>query len=244
MNVDLRQTAHRPWPLPERSWSLHMVWHELAFLHWAVDPDVIARHLPKGLQVDTFDGRAWLGVVPFRMSQVRPRFCPAVPWLSAFPEINLRTYVTDGEKPGVWFFSLDVTNGIAVAIARAGFHLPYFRAAMSMERSGDEVRYASRRKANEGAFEGAYGPSGPVQPAQLGSLEEFLTERYCLYAASRRGRVFRGEIHHEPWPLQPARFDIRTNTMAHQIGLELHPSEAIGHYAERLDVVAWGLDKV
>ena len=244
MRIDLQQNLHRPWPPPERSWSLNMAWHELAFLHWAVDPNVIAKHLPDGLQVDTFEGRAWLGVVPFRMSQVRPRFCPSVPWLSAFPEINLRTYVTDGTKPGVWFFSLDVTNGMAVAIARAGFHLPYFRAKMSMKRAGDEVHYKSSRRAGEGAFEGSYGPSGPVQLAQPGSLEEFLTERYCLYAASAKGRLFRGEIHHEPWPLQAASFNIQTNSMAHSIGIELNPSEAIGHYAERLDVVAWGLDPV
>jgi uncharacterized protein YqjF (DUF2071 family) len=244
MRVDLQQTSHRTWPLPARGWSLHMVWHELAFLHWAVEPAALERHLPEGLRLDTFEGRGWLGVVPFRMSQVRPRYCPSVPGLSAFPEINLRTYVTDGAKPGVWFFSLDVTSAIAVGIARAGFNLPYFRAAMSMERAGDEVRYASRRRANEGAFAGSYAPTGPVQRVQSGSLEEFLTERYCLYSANRKGRLFRGEIHHAPWPLQPARFDIHSNTMAARLGLELPASEAIGHYAERLDVVAWGLDRV
>lgn len=244
MRVDLQDTAHRPWPLPERSWSLHMVWRELAFLHWAVDPDVLAEHLPPGLRIDTFDGRAWLGVVPFRMSGVRPRFCPSVPWLSAFPEINLRAYVTDGEKPGVWFFSLDVTRAFAVAIARAGFHLPYFHAEMSTERRGDDVRYASRRRASEGSFAGTYGPSGPVQLARPGSLEAFLTERYCLYAANSKGRLFHGEIHHAPWPLQPARFEIQANSMARQLGLELKSAEAIGHYAERLDVVAWGLEAV
>ena len=131
-----------------------------------------------------------------------------------------------------------------VGIARAGFHLPYFRASMSMERVRDEVRYASRRRAKEGAFAGSYAPTGPVKPVQPGSLEEFLTERYCLYSANRKGRLFRGEIHHAPWPLQPARFDLRSNTMAAQLGLELPASEAIGHYAERLDVVAWGLDPI
>lgn len=244
MKVDLSQTAHRPWQLPGRSWAMHMVWHELAFLHWAVEPSALARQLPTGLDLDLFDGRAWLGVVPFRMSQVRPRFCPSVPGLSAFPEINLRTYVTRDEKPGVWFFSLDVTQSLAVAIARTGFHLPYFKAAMSMETSAREVLYSSRRKANEGAFEGKYGPSGPVQLAEPGSLEEFLTERYCLYAANKRGRIFRGEIHHAAWPLQPAQFEIQRNTMAAQIGLDLDPTQAIGHYAERLDVVAWGLDRL
>ena len=133
MNANLEQIAHRPWPLPEGPWIMAQSWHDLLFAHWRVEEATLRRHIPAELEIDTYEGQAWLGVVPFRMSGVRLRGTPAIPWLSAFPELNVRTYVVADGKPGVWFFSLDAGNRIAVAIARAWFHLPYFRARMSCE---------------------------------------------------------------------------------------------------------------
>src|ERR1700687_6083754 len=130
MMASLQDVAHRPWPLPARGWVMAGTWRDLLFAHWPVATTSLRPLVPARLRIDTFDGQAWLAVVPFRMSGVRLRGTPAMPWLSAFPELNVRTYVRCGAKPGVWFFSLDAGNPLAVGIARAWFHLPYYRAWM------------------------------------------------------------------------------------------------------------------
>jgi uncharacterized protein len=240
-DIDLQCTDHRPWPLPRRPWLLKMRWHDLAFLHWPVDAELLREHIPPGLELETFDGTAWLGVVPFRMSSVGPRFVPPIPGVHAFPELNLRTYVTADDKPGVWFFSLDVTKRLAVWAARTFFHLPYFRARMQFERDGDGIRYASERGPERFGFTGRYRPTGEVYLSQPGSLESWLTERYCLYAADERGRIFRGDIHHAPWPLQHAEVEIERNTLAQQVGIAALEGEPLAHFAKDLDVIAWDL---
>ncbi len=217
-------------------------WHDLLFAHWPLPPDVLRPLVPPSLPLDTRDGKAWIGVVPFRMTGVRPRLFPALPWLSSFPELNLRTYVTRDDKPGVFFFSLDASNPLAVAAARRLYHLPYYRAEMSLTPEGDAIAYSSRRthRGAPGAdFRGRYGPTGPPSRAAPGSLDHWLTERYCLYAVDGE-RVWRGEIQHEAWPLQTAeaRFDV--NTMAQPLGLELEGTPVLS-FARRLDVVLWPL---
>ena len=238
--------THRPFPAPSSPWVLQMRWLELCFLHWAADPQVIARHLPAGVQLDTWEGRAYLGVVPFRMEGIRPRATFDVPGVSAFPEINLRTYVTVGGVPGVWFFSLDAAQRLAVRTARLAFHLPYFDARMWTARQGELIRYASLRThagAAPASFAGAYQPTGPVFHAQPGSLEDWLTARYALYSADRQGTIFRGHIDHAPWPLQRARAEVGVNTMSEQIGVPL-VGEPHLLYAGRLDVRAWLIERV
>lgn len=183
-----------------------------------------------------------MGVVPFRMAGVRLRGTPALPWLSAFPELNVRTYVTAEGKPGVWFFSLDAANSAAVSIARAWFHLPYFRARMSCTSQARWIEYKSERtdrRRAKGELEARYRPIGPVLRSQKGSLEHFLTERYCLYTADAEGRVIRGEIHHAPWPLQPAEAELAKNTMAEASGFQLPEEKPLLHFSQRLDVVIW-----
>src|SRR5215210_1029583 len=203
----LNRVEHRPYPIPSGPWALGMGWRDLLFMHWPVEADVLRPLVPPALSLDTFDGSAWLGVVPFGMTGVRPRFVPAVPPLSNFPEINLRTYVTAEGRPGIWFFSLDAHNPVAVRLARATFHLPYFDAEMSWHTSGDAIQYSSfrtHRGAVRAEFAARYRPVGEPFESDPGTIERFLTERYCLYAADRRGNVRRGVIHHHPWPLQPA----------------------------------------
>lgn len=194
----LDETAHRPWPMPREPWIMTQTWHDLLFAHWRIETSRVARLLPPHLELDTFDGAAWLGVVPFRMSNVAPRGCPALPWLSAFPELNVRTYVRwRGERPGVFFMSLDASNPAAVWAARRFFHLPYHRARMRVARSGRRIVYDSQRMApspGDASFRARYEPSGPVFEAAAGTLEYFLTERYCLYTTDRRGRPRRLEI--------------------------------------------------
>jgi uncharacterized protein len=243
----LADTTHRPWELPSRPWVFVMHWHDLLFMHWPVSYDALRTSIPPPLTLDTFDGTAWIGVVPFRMTGVRPRALPPLPWLSAFPELNVRTYVTTGGKPGVWFFSLDAANPIAVRIARLVTHLTYYDARMSSKCFGGVVHYTSvrtHRGAPAAAFRGKFQPTGPVYHASPGMLDHWLTERYCLYAADRHGQVWRGDIHHARWPLQPAEAEVHVNTMTHQIGLTLPDTPPLLHFARRLDVVGWTLERV
>ncbi len=238
----LNDSDHRAYPVPAGPWALGMSWHDLLFMHWPVPADQLRPLVPSALNLDTFDGDAWLGVVPFRMSGVRPRLMPAVPGLSGFPELNLRTYVSAGGKPGIWFFSLDAHNPVAVRLARATFKLPYFDARMSSRKEGEEIHYRSTRThrgAPPAEFVGRYRPAGGPFESRPGSLENFLTERYCLYAADGRGNVRRGDIHHQLWPLRPAEAEVETLRMTGQIGVALPDTPPLLHFSERLDVLAW-----
>lgn len=242
MSASLLEIAHRPWPMPAGRWVMAQSWHDLLFAHWPIEAATLRRHIPSALEIDTYEGRAWLGVVPFRMSGVRLRGTPALPWLSAFPELNVRAYVVAEGKPGVWFFSLDAGNPIAVAIARAWFHLPYFRARMSCEERDGWIVYKSgraHRGAPCGVFNGRYRPAGEAYVARAGSIEHFVTERYCLYAADAGGRIFRGEIHHGPWRLQNAEAELISNTMPEADGIYLPPQKPLLHFARRQDMFAW-----
>jgi uncharacterized protein len=238
----LGHADHRAYPAPDGPWAITMTWRDLLFMHWPVPAEELRSLIPSALTLDTFDGSAWLGVVPFRMTGVRPHFLPAVPWLSNFPELNLRTYVTAGGKPGIWFFSLDAHNPVAVRLARATFNLPYFDAGMSCDAKDGEVRYRSVRthkKAPPAEFAARYRPSGEPFESRRGTLEDFLTERYCLYAADGKGSVRRGDVHHRMWPLRPAEAEVETLRMTGQIGVELPDTPPLLHFSERLDVLAW-----
>ncbi len=233
--------------MPETPWIMTQSWHDLLFAHWQVDPARLATLIPPPLQLDLFRGEAWIGVVPFRMEHVSPRGLPALPWLSAFPELNVRTYVRVGDRPGVFFFSLDATNPIVVRVARRVFHLPYYRASIDVRAGSDHVaRYHSRRTdarspVSSAEFLGAYRPMGPVFRAVEGTREYFLTERYCLYSIDRRTRAHACQIHHAPWPLQRASSEIELNTLLNGPGLGLFAETrpALLHFAKRQDTVAW-----
>ncbi len=241
----VRHTQHRAW-LPNGPWVMAQSWRDLLFAHWPIPPEQMRALIPPALELDIFDGVAWLGVVPFRMSGVRPRWTPAVPWLSNFAELNVRTYVQMRDrgvvKPGVFFFSLDAANPVAVRIARSLFHLPYFDAAMLLVNDDRAVHYLSRRThrgAPPASLAVSYAPTGPVYHAQPGTLTHWLTERYALYTVDRRGHPLIGEIHHLPWPLQPAEAEFRLNTMAGAAGLRLPATPPLLHFAGRLDVAIW-----
>jgi uncharacterized protein YqjF (DUF2071 family) len=234
----LEQIAHRPWPVPPRPWIGRQTWNDLAFLHWPVVPTLLRSLVPPDLEIDEFDGSAWIAVTPFWMSGVALRGWPEVPGVSTFPELNVRTYVTRADRPGVWFFSLDAGSRLAVHAARAVHHLPYVHASMSVREEGGQVRYQSDRRSGTG-FHATYGPTGPVFHAEPGTLEHWLTERYCLYARSGSGRLYRAEIHHAPWPLQPASVRISRNDMLTMHHLPASGAPALVHFARRLDVIVW-----
>jgi uncharacterized protein YqjF (DUF2071 family) len=219
-------------------------WHDLLFAHWPIDPSVLARKLPVELPLDLFDDRAWIGVIPFHMTNVGLRGAPQLPGVSAFPELNVRTYVTLNGKPGVYFFSLDAASTLAVSTARAVFHLPYYRADMTVHGT-QSIAYRSVRRRNASAvsaeFAATYEPIGAAATSPPGTLEHFLTERYCLYTTTRSGEPRRLEIHHQPWPLQPANAQIAVNTMAAAAGVTLPAEPPLLHFAKRMDVLAWSL---
>jgi uncharacterized protein YqjF (DUF2071 family) len=212
-------------------------------MHWPVEVSQLRQWIPAALPIDTFDGRAWISIVPFRMSGVAPRFCPSLPWLSAFSELNVRTYVTDGQRPGVWFFSLDATNPIAVRAARWQFYLPYMDARISMQRGDDGIRYKSHRThRGEPAAEldVTYRPLGETRTTTPGTLEHWLTARYCMYMADRSGQLFVGEIDHAPWQLQSAQVAVYRNGMTNWLKLDTDSPPPLVQYAHLTQVRAWG----
>jgi uncharacterized protein YqjF (DUF2071 family) len=240
----LEETVHRPWPMPASPWIMTQTWHDLLFAHWPIPPEVLRARVPAQLPLDLFEGQAWLGIVPFHMSNVAPRGVPALPGISAFPELNVRTYVSIGGKPGVYFFSLDATNPIAVRVARAVFHLPYYTADMTVRENAGEICYTSRRTwpgSAQAELDTQYAPVDQPRPPRPGTLEYFLTERYCLYTLDRRGRTCILEIHHPPWPLQNARAAFRGNTMAEAMGVRLPDTPPLLHFSRRQDMVGWPL---
>jgi uncharacterized protein YqjF (DUF2071 family) len=239
----LRLTAHRPWAVPDRPWIMRQNWHDLLFMHWPLRHDDLRPLVPAQLALDTYDGQAWIGVVPFWMSGIRARGLPPFPGFSRFPELNVRTYVTHRGQPGVYFFSLDAANFTAVWAARKFYHLPYFRAEMRAEERKGEIVYSSRRLEGSAEYFGQYHPVSDVRLRVNGSLECFLTERYCLYTVSD-GSVYCGEIHHPPWPLQDAVAEITQNSMAAAAGITLPPVTPLLHFAKRLDVLIWPLERV
>jgi uncharacterized protein YqjF (DUF2071 family) len=232
-------------PSSDNGWVMHQTWSNLLFAHWPVQPEVLRPLIPPGLILDTFDGMAWVGVVPFYMSNVRFRYAPPLPTTTEFCELNVRTYVLPkGGKPGVWFFSLDASSTLAVKGARMAFHLPYYNAKMRLTSTTNEVHYFAHRRSQNAEFEGHYQPTGDVYRSQAGALDHWLTERYCLYAADRRGNLYQGDIIHQPWPLQPASADLPLNSMAQASGIGLPDTQPLLHYAECLDVHAWYLRRI
>lgn len=239
--------AYRPYPAPTAPFVMHQAWHNLLFMHWRIPVEVMRRVVPPALPLDTFNGDAYIGVVPFLMKNVRPRFLPAVSRLSFFPELNVRTYVTLDGRPGVYFFSLDAANPLAVEIARSTFHLPYFNATMECDVNDNTVSYASTRTDARGTpayFRATYRPTGDAFVAELDTLEYFLTARYCLYTVDAHRNVARAEIHHKPWELQHAECEIETNTMLEQIPLLLPNTTPHLLYVKNIDVIVWMPNKV
>lgn len=242
----LNENSHRPYPLPHGQWVMSQDWNDLLFAHWTVPLDILRAHIPPQLEIDCFEGEAYVGVVPFRMNNVKPRWLPAIGPLSNFLELNVRTYVTVKGRPGVYFFSLDASNSIAVFVAKVWYHLPYFRAKMTQ--SLDErgwLHYNSTRYGvtNESAFKASYRASEGIELSGSGSLEAFLTERYCLYTVAPDGFTYRGDIHHRQWPLQKAEAKIEINTMGKPYGFDFS-GPPILHFSSHLETIEWPLQKL
>jgi uncharacterized protein len=247
MQEYLVRTSHRPRPLPSGRWAMTQRWNDLLFAHWPVAAAQVAPLLPEGLQVDTFQGSAWLGVVPFWMDRIKLRGVPPVPGARSFPELNLRTYVRDQSTRtrGVYFFSLDASNLLAVVAARTFYNLPYYWAEMWLDhRSDREFAFYSRRHLSKTPviFKARYrglGPTRKLAETSIGTLEYFLTERYCLFTRNRSGQTVRANVHHVSWPLEEAEAEIERNDLAAAIGIKLPNEEPVLHYSRRLAVYIW-----
>jgi uncharacterized protein len=224
----LREVDHRPWPLPSRGWLMGQTWERLLFAHWRVAHDVLRQQVPQRLELEEFDGSAWLGITPFRVVGLRLRGLPPLPLASSFHELNCRTYVRHGDRSGIWFFSLDASSRAAVEVARRTYKLPYHFAGIDVE--GE--RFDVRRVGEAASLTSRYRGLGDAKPAKPGTLEHFLAERYCLYGDDGR---LRADIHHPPWPLE------RAEATVEQSGISPVPleGEPLLHYSNRQDVVIW-----
>ena len=233
----LRETEHRPWPLPEGPWLLAQTLADQLFVHYRVSAASLRQLVPDGLDVEEHSGSGWVGVTPFAVIGLRVRGTIPLPFVSSYLELNVRTYVTRDGKPGIWFFSLDTSSRLVVEAGRRLFRAPFFHATISSERSGGRVRFECARDEGK-AFSAAYRSVGPNTWAAPGSQEEFLLERYCLYAKDR-GRLYRAEAHHRPWRLQTAEAEIELDTMPPRgLGLD---SDPVLHYSSLQDVLLWPL---
>jgi hypothetical protein len=236
----LDHVEHRPWPPPGSRWTLGQTLEDVLFAHWRVAPEALAPFLPGDVEADMHDGSAWVGIVALRVSALRSRGLLPVPGISSFLQLNVRTYVRGpDDRPGVWFLSLDASSRLAVEGARRRFGLPFFHARLSLDETGDWRDVECARVGERGrVFSGRYRAEGEETVPAAGSLEQFLVERYCLYATDRSGRLLRGDIHHEPWSLRGAEAEIELATIA---PLELSGS-AVCHVAARQDLVLWPLE--
>jgi uncharacterized protein YqjF (DUF2071 family) len=235
---------HRPWSLPRAPWLMTQTWHDLLFAHWPVPYDAVKSLVPRGVDVDTCDGKAWVGIVAFRLSAIRLHGLPEIPMLSGFPEVNVRTYVTSEGKPGVYFLSLDADNPLVAMIARPWFHLAYHNAKINMAEVQGQFKFASRRnRASHGGptteFHASYAPCSAPFSAAPGTLEHWLTERYCYYATDRRSRLYRCEISHPAWRLQTATAAIADNTLAISNRLALPDVPPLLLYAPLMKAFIW-----
>jgi uncharacterized protein YqjF (DUF2071 family) len=237
------RVQHRPWALPTTPWVWRQSWLDLLFAHWPVDAKILKRFVPSPLRVQEYEGTSWIGLVPFRMAGVMRRPLPDLPWISAFPELNVRLYVEHEGKPGVWFLSLDATNQLAVWAARRYFHLPYHRAQIDIRAVNGGVQYCARRVAGSSVLKADYHPTSEPYESQPGTLEHWLTERYCLYAQAPDGSILRNEVHHAPWPLQRAVAEITENSYFAAHGLDIAAPPSLVHFARRIDVIVWNADR-
>ena len=235
----LEYKEHRPFPLPQGPWVMQQTWDDLLFMHWAVPPWLLKQKLQPPIELDTYNGNAYIAITPFKMRNVKFRFAPPVPTATEFLETNLRTYVTCKGKPGIHFFSLDASSLLAVLGARAGF-LPYYRAAMRVKENAGEFDYRlSRGKAR---LHVRYRPVSQIYESEPGSLEAWLTERYALFQNVTKGAAIGIDIHHQKWQLQKAEAEIIENTLTLPAGIPLPDDQTpMFHFSAHIDVLVWAL---
>lgn len=243
----MRKQDHRPWPMSSKPWIMRQTWKNVLFAHWPIPKEQLRPHIPSGLEMDTYDGSAWLGVIVLEIGGIYPRGLLSRSVVQRFPEVNLRTYVHYCGKPGVLFLSLDVENWASLNIAKRWYHLPYQKAKVSLQNERLVFRCHSMRNTMSNipiVFKGNYYPNSETFLSEKGSLTHWFTERYCLFSTNKKGNLFCGEIHHEPWPLQKARAEINSNTLATPFQINLNEVEPVLHFSKGIDTVFWNIKKL
>lgn len=241
-NIDRLSIRERP----ERVPIMEQTWGKLLFMHWRLPAEALRAHIPRQLTLDTYEGEAWIAVVPFTIWGMRASFLPPLPGLSEMHELNVRTYVHYKGVPGVLFLSLDATSSLAVLGARTFFLVPYFNAEMSLKQDGRKIVYHSRRThtgAPHAEFDATWEIGDALGESQPGSLEFFLTERYCFYTVSGES-VYQCRIHHKPWQLRAAKVSSLMSTMIESHALPTPRGEPLLHYSEEQPVEVWTLEKM
>ncbi|MCQ6276307.1 DUF2071 domain-containing protein [Bacillus sp. V3B] len=246
MNI-MRDIAHRPWPLPSKNWIMRQNWGHFLFVHWPIPLELLRPHIPSTLEIDTYNRSAWLGVVVFVMEGIYPRGLPPISLTPTFPEINVRTYVQYDGKPGVFFMSLDVGDWASYTIAKRWYHLPYQPADISFQKEEQTFHCQSIRKRSTNppiAFQAKYTPISEVYFPKEGTLDHWLTERYCLFSSNNGSDIFCGEIHHRPWPLQKVEAEISRNTLLTPFKIDGTKVQPIYHFSKGVDAFFWNIKKV
>lgn len=253
----LYSVEHRPWLPPDSQWLLSQSWNDVLFAHFAMDPPALRRLVPDALTLDLYDGAAWLTISASCTSHMRPSGIPPLPGISFFPQLNLCTCVTMQGKPGLFYFSVDAANLSAVWFARVFFRMQYWHAAIQISGATIQGRKPQKRSihfrssrlhgpaaANGVAqFDVIYSPEGEPERARPGSLDEFLTERYCIYSWNRR-KYYRTEVHRQPWPLQRTSIEIRANSIAAPFGLALPIKPDLCHFSRSLKMLVWAPEAI
>ena len=245
MNI-MGDIAHRPWPLPSKNWIMRQSWRNFLFTHWPIPTEILRPHIPSTLEIDTYNGSAWLGVVVFVMEGIYPRGLSSISLTPAFPEINVRTYVHYDGKPGILFMSLDVGDWASYTIAKKWYRLPYKKSSISFQQEGQTFRCQSVRKGKTNppiSFQVKYTPVSEVYFPKEGTLDHWLTERYCLFSSDNGNVIFCGDIHHRPWPLQKASANISRNTLFSPFDLAVSGTKPVFHFSKGVDTLIWNIKK-
>jgi len=221
---------------------MRQTWSDLLFAHYPIEYEELRKLVPEVLPLDSYNGQCWIAIVPFRMSGIRMRGLPPIPGTDQFPELNVRTYVILDGKPGVFFFSLDAANWLAVKGAKSVYHLPYWHAEMEIKTRGTAIEFKSKRlQDNEIELICNYKPISDPFQATKGSFEEWMVERYCFYTLNTSGIPLRCDILHEPWILQEAQAEFSKNSILSKQGITVNNNEPIVHFAKKIEVRAWPL---
>ncbi|KAA9031579.1 YqjF family protein [Niallia endozanthoxylica] len=239
--------GRRPWPLPSKNWIMRQRWRNLLFSHWPIPPEILRRHIPSALEIDTYQGYAYLGVIVFVIEGIHPRGLSSISLTPVFPEVNLRTYVHYQGKPGVFFLSLDVEDWASYTIARRWYRLPYKKASILFQKDGETCICQSVRKGTIDpsiSFGVKYEPTSELYFPKEGTLDYWLTERYCLFSTNNGSNIYSGEIHHQPWPLQKAEAEISKNTLFTPFKMEGVEGKPIYHFSKGLDTLFWNIKKM
>ncbi len=231
----------------DKNWIMSQSWRNLLFIHWPIPPEILRPHIPSTLEIDTYNRSAWLGVVVLVIEGIHPRGLSSISLTPTFPEINVRTYVHYDGKPGVFFLSLDVENWASNTIAKRWYHLPYKKAAVTFRKEGQTFYCKSVRKEKASppfSFQVKYSPVSEVYFPKEGTLDHWLTERYCLFSSNNGSNIFCGEIQHCPWPLQKAEAEINRNTLLTRYKINSTEIQPISYFSKGVDTLFWNIKKV